>query len=511
MGPIMTSRATSRKGMDAAVGRRPRRVSASSALATCLATAALVLVLVVSGMSPGLQGPTGDQDARPRADGDPSGGSAWSAVDTAAGTGWKDYPYRVGPFAFPEDEGAHPEASSEWWYINGHLTSSDGGRYDFMVCFFQRGFLTGVLVDAGQGIHINNTQFFSGAREGLGRLYLRFGPSELYQVDGRPFVYQLNYQSPDFSLSLLLDTERMPLAVNGDGVIRMGHGVSYYYSLPDMTATGALSVGGRSLGVNGTTWMDRQWGHFSPQLDWDWFSVKLDNGLRVLVYKILDGRGPGSSLMLVSVMDTEGRTYFVNQSVDCCDAVLDYDSYWRSPETVNLYSLGWRLTVPGLGLELTVTPTMLGQEVQFPTDMARALDRKPFWEGSCSVTGTYQGEQVAGKAFAETTHDFGHIGGDLVVSAKVHPRQDGNGMLVIMVENRGGHSLDDVEVAVVAGDLHQGGEVIEIHHLNDRDNSTYISDDMPAIGGRLLFVTVDMDNTMAETDEGNNIAMVEPG
>ena len=109
------------------------------------------------------------------------------------------------------------------------------------------------------------------------------------------------------------------------------------------------------------------------------------------------------------------------------------------------------------------------------------------------------------------SHDFGHIGGDLVVSAKVHPRQDGNGMLVIMVENRGGHSLDDVEVAVVAGDLHQGGEVIEIHHLNDRDNSTYISDDMPAIGGRLLFVTVDMDNTMAETDEGNNIAMVEPG
>jgi len=503
----MTSR-----GVDPTIGRKPRSVRASSALATGLSTVALVLLLVMSGLSPGLRSPTEDRSVGPHGDADPAGRPAETgAASTAAGPEWKAYPYRAGPFAFPEDEGAHPEASSEWWYLNGHLTASDGERYDFMICFFQRGFVTGVLVDAGQGIHLNGTQYFTEAREGLGHLYLRFGPSEFYQVDGRPFVYQLNYQSPGFSLSLRLDTSMMPLVVNGDGVIRMGHGVSYYYALPEMEAVGALSVGGSSFQVNGTAWMDRQWGHFSPQLDWDWFSVKLDNGLRVLVYKILDQNGPGSLLMLVSVMDAEGRTYFVNESVDCCDAVLDYDTYWRSPETYDLYSLGWKLTVPGIGLELTVTPTMLGQEVQFPTDAARVLDRKPFWEGSCSVSGTYQGKTVSGVAFAETTHDYGHIGGDLVVSAEVHQGPDGVGFLAILVENHGGRSLDDVEVEVVAGDPHQGGEVIDIHHLNDRDNSTYIQDDLPAIGGKHLFVTVDMDNTLAETDEGNNIATVGPG
>jgi predicted secreted hydrolase len=421
---------------------------------------------------------------------------------------WKDYPYVDGPFLFPQDEGAHPDSTEEWWYLNGHLTADDGARYDFMVCFFQRGLLTGTLIDLGRGVNINGTHAFGSIYTSMGRLDLRFGASELYQVKGSPFVYELRYHSSEFNLSLRLDTKMRPLIVNGDGIIRMGRGVSYYYALPDIVAAGTLAIGTEEVRVSGTAWMDRQWGHFSPVPDWDWFSIKLDNGMRLLAYKIFQDSGTRPYLTLVSAVDADGETYFINQTVDCCDIILGYNRYWRSPDTLNLYSVGWTLTVPGLELEISVTPSVLGQEVLFPSDSVKGMDRKSFWEGSCSVVGTYKGMPISGQAFAETTHDYGHIGGDLVIRSVEYVKEGDEGRLIIAVDNVGGQSLDGVEVEVIAGDPRHGGEVLAIHHLNDRDNSTSISDSLPFMAMTPIFVTLDMENMMAENNEGNNFMAV---
>jgi predicted secreted hydrolase len=39
----------------------------------------------------------------------------------------------------PEDEGAHPEMLTEWWYGNFGLTDSNGRQYGAMVAYFNAG------------------------------------------------------------------------------------------------------------------------------------------------------------------------------------------------------------------------------------------------------------------------------------------------------------------------------------------------------------------------------------
>jgi predicted secreted hydrolase len=36
-----------------------------------------------------------------------------------------------GILTFPDDEGRHMDAETEWWYFNGHVEAEDGNRYAF--------------------------------------------------------------------------------------------------------------------------------------------------------------------------------------------------------------------------------------------------------------------------------------------------------------------------------------------------------------------------------------------
>jgi len=85
---------------------------------------------------------------------------------------WMTYPSAAGPFSFPDDEGAHPQATEEWWYVNGHLTGPDGTAYDFMVCFFDRGIIAAALYDGSSGSYLNHSETWNGAVKETGRLGL---------------------------------------------------------------------------------------------------------------------------------------------------------------------------------------------------------------------------------------------------------------------------------------------------------------------------------------------------
>jgi len=486
-----------------------RKAMARSGLGTALASTLLVLVLLLSSSHLGTFIRSVDHVTGPSAtEGSPGpdivvqNGSSY-----VPGPDWKTYPYKAGHINFPDDEGAHPEASTEWWYMNGHLITDDGRRYDYMVCFYTHYVVAAALFDESRDIYINYSKAFADVQKDTGRLYLRYGEDELYQVPGQPFTYQLNFQYPGYSLSLRMGSNKPPVLIDGDGVMNMGRGLSYYYSLTDMSAVGTIITPYGENRVTGSAWMDRQWGYWNPSLQWDWFSIDLDNGMQVLGYNIFEDQGNHRLWRFVSVVDAQGRAYEFNESVDCCRIVLDYDHYWRSPGTMNLYALGWNLTIPDLGLTLSISPFDPAQEVLFPTDQSM-FNLKPFWEGACGVTGTYQGTPVNGRAFVETTYDYGHVQGDLVLRPLRYEKEDGHSRLVVLVENRGGHSLKNIEVEMVAGDPRQGGKVLSINHLTARDNSTMVSENVPDIGDTPLFITVDLENRMAETNEWNNIVMV---
>jgi predicted secreted hydrolase len=425
----------------------------------------------------------------------------------SSGPQWMTYPYESDPFLFPQDEGYHPEFTEEWWYVNAHVMDQNGNLYEIMVCFFKHGIVTASVLDVSSGLYLNTTQAFTDIKMSQGHLDVRFGANELYQIKGRPFTYQLNFNGPKFQMALELTSLQKPLIVNGNGLVPMGQGLSYYYSLTNMTAKGTLTVSSKQHEISGTAWMDRQWGYWNPRESWDWFSVQLDNGMQLVLYKVFGSDATGQIFLYMSVLDQQGRSYNINQTGERMRIVLDYNGYWQSPDTRQVYSSGWTVTVPELELKIWISPLKMDQEVLYYPAGSSRMAIKPFWEGGCAVFGSYQGSPVSGRAFVETSFDYIHVSGDLQVQIKQLKKEGAHLELVLMVEDKDGHSLDNVELIALAGSPYDGGKVLLVDHLSAHDNSTYYKGELPDPGDTSIFIMIDPNNRIAELDEGNNILM----
>jgi hypothetical protein len=254
--------------------------------------------------------------------------------------------------------------------------------------------------------------------------------------------------------------------------------------------------------------MDRQWGYWNPRESWDWFSVQLDNGMQLVIYKVFGSDATGQIFLYMSVIDQQGRSYNINQTGERMRIVLDYNGYWQSPDTRQVYSSGWTVTVPELELKLWISPLKVDQEVLYYPAGSSRMALKPFWEGGCAVFGSYQGSPVSGRAFVETSFDYIHVRGDLQVQIK-QLKKEGNLLeIVLKVEDKDGHSLDNVELVALAGSPYDGGKVLLVDYLSARDNSTYYKEELPDPGGTSIYIMIDPNNRIAELDEGNNILMV---
>ena len=117
--------------------------------------------------------------------------------------------------------------------------------------------------------------------------------------------------SGGFGLALDLARPRKPAALHdGDGYIDFGPaGGSYYYSRTAMTATGTVTVGDRTLAVDGNAWFDHQWGDFISvgAGGWDWFAINLDDGtdITLSLVRAADGSYP---LVYGTLVDAAGGT-----------------------------------------------------------------------------------------------------------------------------------------------------------------------------------------------------------
>jgi predicted secreted hydrolase len=85
---------------------------------------------------------------------------------------------------------------------------------------------------------------------------------------------------------------------------------------------------------------------------------------------------------------------------------VEVTSRWVSPRTGADYPAGWRITVPGEGLGITLVPTVADQELD-----TRATTGVVYWEGSQRVTATRNGRSVGGEAYVELT-GYAPVDGD---------------------------------------------------------------------------------------------------
>jgi predicted secreted hydrolase len=323
------------------------------------------------------------------------------------------------PVVLPRDDAPHRRLT-EWWYYTGHLRDEHGGRWGFEYVVFraERGsfpvswashlaltdetgdrFLyaqrteIGPQVDAsaadrfdfrlaaGDGTAASASWGMSGSG-GHDTLTAAAGAAESGSVD--------------FRIALTLQAREAPVLHDRDGWIDFGPaGGSYYYSRTRMDATGTVRVADRTLAVDGIAWFDHQWGDFIAVGGggWDWFAINLDDGtdLTLSLVRNADGSYP---LVYGTLVAADGRTTHLPGSA----FRVEVTDRWRSARTGGDYPAGWRITVPGQGLEVRLRPTVADQELD-----TRASTGVVYWEGSQRVAASRHGRAFGGEAYVELT------------------------------------------------------------------------------------------------------------
>ena len=149
-------------------------------------------------------------------------------------------------------------------------------------------------------------------------------------------------------------------------------GITYHYALPTMTTTGTVTIDGQTVEVSGPSWLDRQW---------IWFSLVLDNGIRVSIWEVLEH---DRQHRFATLVHDNGR-----HEVVAIEPLLENSSRpWTSPATRNTYPTSWKIGIPMIAAEFAVTPDVVEQEFRSPAGAHK-------YEGSSSVTGTIGGTPVS--------------------------------------------------------------------------------------------------------------------
>lgn len=220
-------------------------------------------------------------------------------------------------------------------------------------------------------------------------LNVRAGAASL--VGSSPASMRLNFSMPDGAAHLSLSSLRPPMNVGGRGLIRFSTGFTYYYSLTDIATSGRLTLGSRTYPVVGTSWLDHQWGNWSWAASggWTWMALQLDNHTQLSVF---DVRTPSGDTRAASILRPDARLLTLHT------VAFTPLGTWTSPHTGGQYPSGFTVTIPGVHARLRVLPTVKDQELWLPTQ-----HRGSYWEGSATVSGTWQGHPVSGLAYTELT------------------------------------------------------------------------------------------------------------
>jgi hypothetical protein len=366
---------------------------------------------------------------------------------------WNIWPYhRPGSaVTFPRDEGWHrllpgrianPAFSDmEWVYLNAHVQEQGGAGRTFVLfaAYFTQA-LRFLVVRA-----FDSADRYLGAWTGTAWGVLRPSPERLELTfhhgggvdewktlldgsgDAIPFNYQLDAtdDAGKFGLSLTLRNTKRPYEAGGKGFLPFGkRGSFYYYSLSRLAVEGTLELeapdGSRErVGVRGFGWYDHQWGSFyvtpfrNKYLEqYEWMSIQLDSGDEILLTTVWEANGQTPSL------PAYGGAGLIR-----ADGTFDKligsqrwkrHRFWRCPRQHAVYAAEWTFEAPEWGCSLSMKPRYYDQLTPVvdapPKNLLGTMSRLfegwagwlgDFWEGSCRVSGSFDGQPATGLAFAE--------------------------------------------------------------------------------------------------------------
>lgn len=310
-------------------------------------------------------------------------------------------------FAFPRDHGAHPDFRIEWWYITANLTGADGKAYGVQWTLFRSALQPGdregwssPQIWMGHAAVTTPERHFVAerlARGGIGQAGVTGQPFDARIDDWR---MQATTQAPDrdavadialkasgtdfrYALELSAKGPLVRQGQNGYSVKSAAGQASYYYSQPFYDVRGVLSLPSGDMAVTGEAWLDREWSSqplAADQTGWDWFSLHLDSGKKLMGFRLRDGGAGYTSATWIAADGTPSPLPA---------GALSVSPLTQAEVAGRTMPVGWRLILPSRGLDITTTAI---------NPQAWMATRTPYWEGPITFTGSH-----AGRGYLEMT------------------------------------------------------------------------------------------------------------
>lgn len=335
---------------------------------------------------------------------------------------------------FPRDEGIHPDYKTEWWYLTGHLFPTDApdsieSALAFQMTFFRVGLVPqdeplpdsewaardlvmahASLADPGRGAHLFSEVLrratpllggFGGSADStLAWCQAPTGTEGQWRISRSGLQYRLEAADDRQGFSYdLTCTPVKPRVFHGDGGFSPksadGSAGSLYFSYTRMAVEGSVTIGGKTIPVDGQCWLDRE--IFSStlapdQTGWDWVSLQLDDGRDLMLYR-LRGDTPEAEFALGTLVDRDGNS----RTLPAEAWNLTPLETWKSPETEAEYPINWSLKVPGEDIDLVLKAVMPAQE------NISGQSGVHYWEGAVIAEPAGKPGQNVGRGFVELT------------------------------------------------------------------------------------------------------------
>ncbi|MEX2474745.1 lipocalin-like domain-containing protein [Marinobacter sp.] len=302
--------------------------------------------------------------------------------------------------SFPDDLGPHPRHRIEWWYLTANLTTTEGEPIGLQWTQFRQALKArvpdgavpqsgGWPLEAGWMAHaavsFQGDHWFAEklARGGIGQAGAISAPLDVWLDDWRLHQdddhWRLRANGDDWAYDLTLVNQGEPIAHGNQGFsAKSGSGEgSMYFSLVDIAILGSLTIGETTYQVSGQGWFDREWSSQflkAGQQGWDWFSLHLDSGDKLMVFRLRQSDGDYLSGTWINPERNP-----VALEPEQLEVTADHQRETARGEV----PVRWRIRVPSRGVDLTV---------EAPEGEYWNLGRFPYWESPVSVTGSHRGE-----------------------------------------------------------------------------------------------------------------------
>lgn len=299
-------------------------------------------------------------------------------------------------FSFPEDHGPHPGFRIEWWYVTANLKDEQGRVFGVQWTLFRNALKAGPVqagwrdatIWLGHAAVTSATRHYAAeryARGGVGQAGAQAAPFTAWLDDWRFATrpgsasaladMQLKAAGPQFAYDLHLTSSR-PLVLQGDnGYSRKSDQgqASYYYSQPFFTATGSVRIDGTTYQVSGPAWLDREWSSqplAASQTGWDWFSLHLDRGEQLMLFRVRQKDGAG--YLTGTWIDQQGHTQTLH------NADIQLTPLATTEVDGHIVPTRWSLKIPGK--QLDITPQAVNPKAWMNLSI-------PYWEGPVQFDG----------------------------------------------------------------------------------------------------------------------------